>query len=97
MATPDLEAQTLFGWWKISSFRIEFQDGGERADTYGVDPLGHMVIERDRMMAILTSRERPDHDPTTLFQTVIAYSGSCRVEDGGKLIIKVDTAAFELA
>src|SRR6266545_3551833 len=55
-------------------------------------PYGHMVIERDRMMSILTSRERPNNDPTALFETMIAYSGSCRVEDGDKLIIKVDTA-----
>ena len=64
----------------------------ECADTYGVNPLGHMVIERDRMMSILTSRERPDNDSTALFETMIAYSGSCRIEDGDKLIIKVDTA-----
>jgi hypothetical protein len=31
-------------------------------------------------------------DPTALFETLIAYSGSCRVEDGDKLIIKADTA-----
>jgi hypothetical protein len=64
----------------------------ECVDTYGVNPLGHMVIERDRMMSILTSRERPDNDSTALFETMIAYSGSCRIEDGDKLIIKVDTA-----
>ena len=43
-------------------------------------------------MSILTSRERPDNDPTALFETMIAYSGSCRIADGDKLIIKVDTA-----
>jgi len=96
MAMPDVEAHveahTLLGWWKIVSLQVEFEDTGERTDTYGVDPLGHMVIERDRMMSILTSRERPNHDPTALFETMIAYSGACRVEDEDKLIIKVDTA-----
>jgi hypothetical protein len=92
MVKPNVKAHTLFGWWKISSFQVEFEDAGECADTYGANPLGHMVIERDRMMSILTSRERPDNDPTALFETMIAYCGSCRVEDGNKLIIKVDTA-----
>jgi hypothetical protein len=92
MAMPNVETHTLFGWWKILSFQVEFEDTGERADTYGVDPLGHMVIERDRVITILTSRERPSNDPTALFETMIAYSGSCRVEDENKLIIKVDTA-----
>jgi hypothetical protein len=92
MVKPDVEAHNLFGWWKVSSFHVEFEDGGECANTYGIDPLGHMVIERDRVMSILTSRERLDHDPKALFEAMIAYSGSCRVEDGDKLIVKVDTA-----
>jgi len=92
MAMSDIEAHPLFGWWKILSFQVEFEDAGERADTYGVEPLGHIVIERDRMMSILTSRERLNSDPAVLFETMIAYSGLCRVEDEDKLIIKVDTA-----
>ena len=44
------------------------------------------------MMSILTSRERPNTDPTALFETMIAYGGSCRVEDRNKFIIKVNTA-----
>jgi hypothetical protein len=92
MVRPDVTPHYLFGWWQISSCQVEFEDGGECANTYGVAPLGHMVIEPHRMMSILTSRERPDHDPTALFETMLAYSGSCRVEDGDKLVIKVDTA-----
>lgn len=89
---PVIETHPLFGWWKILSFQVEFKDTGELADTYGVEPLGHIVIERDRMMSILTARERRNSDPAGLFETMIAYSGICRVEDGGKLIIQVDTA-----
>ena len=44
------------------------------------------------MMSILTSRERPHNDPTALFATMIAYSGSCRIENEARLIIEVDTA-----
>ena len=66
MAKPDVKAHALFGWWKILSFQVEFEDSGECADTYGVNPLGHMVIERDRVMSILKSRERPNNDPTAL-------------------------------
>ena len=40
---PDVEAHMLFGWWKILSFQVEFEDAGERADTYGVNPLGHKL------------------------------------------------------
>ncbi|MCD5360086.1 MULTISPECIES: lipocalin-like domain-containing protein [Chromobacterium] len=89
---PDIQAQPLSGWWRIVSFQLEFQDTGECVDTYGRAPLGHIVIERDRIMSILTSQERPNHDPAALFEAMIAYSGLCRVEGEDKLIIQVDTA-----
>ena len=92
MSIVNVEAHTLFGWWKISSFRVEFEDTGERADIYGVDPSGHIVIEPGRIMSILTSRDRPNNDPRSLFETMIAYCGSYHVEGKDKLIIKVDTA-----
>ena len=82
----------LLGWWKITSFHVELEDSGERLNTYGIDPLGHIVVTDDRIMSILTSRERTDKDSAALFETMMAYSGSCRVEDDGKLVIRVDTA-----
>lgn len=82
----------LPGWWKITSFHVELEDTGECLDTYGVDPLGYIVIIDDRMMSILTSRERTDTDAAALFETMIAYSGSFRTEDDARLVIKVDAA-----
>jgi len=32
MVKPDVKARTLFGWWKILSFQVEFEDAGECAD-----------------------------------------------------------------
>jgi lipocalin-like protein len=87
-----LRLGALLGWWKIASFHVELEDTGECVETYGVDPLGHMVITGDRMMSILTSRERTDKDAAALFETMMAYSGSCRIEDEVRLVIKVDAA-----
>src|ERR1700692_3607966 len=53
---------------------------------------GYLVITDDRMMSILTSRERTDKDAAALFETMMAYSGSCRIEDEARLVIKVDAA-----
>ena len=92
MSAPALVRGALLGWWKITSFHVELEDTGECVDTYGVDPLGHMVITDDRMMSILTSRERTDKDAAALFETMMAYSGSCRIEDEVRLVIKVDAA-----
>jgi hypothetical protein len=83
----------LQGWWKIVSFHVEAQGSGERMSPYGGNPLGSVVFTGDRMAAILSSSERSDQDAAQ-FKTTMAYSGSCRVEDGGKLIVKVDAALF---
>ena len=93
MSASALVRGALLGWWKIASFHVELEDTGECVDTYGVDPLGHMVITDDRMMSILTSRERTDKDAAALFETMMAYSGSCRIEDEVRLVIKVDAAS----
>ena len=92
MAASALMRGTLLGWWNIASFYVELKDTGECTGTFGVDPLGHMVITEDRMMSILTSRERTDKDAAALFETMMAYSGCCRIEDEVRLVIKVDVA-----
>jgi hypothetical protein len=92
MSASALVRGALPGWWKIASFHVELEDTGECVDTYGVDPLGYMVITDDRMMSIITSRERTDKDAAALFETMMAYSGSCRIEDEVRLVIKVDAA-----
>jgi hypothetical protein len=48
MSASALVRGALLGWWKITSFHVELEDTGECVDTYGVDPLGHMVITDDR-------------------------------------------------
>ena len=58
MSAPALVRGALLGWWKITSFHVELEDTGECVDTYGVHPLGHMVITDDRMMSILTRAHR---------------------------------------
>jgi hypothetical protein len=92
MSASALVRNALMGWWNITSFHVELEDTGECVDSYGVDPLGHMVITDDRMMSILTSRVRSDKDAAALFETMMAYSGSCRIEDGVRLVIQVDAA-----
>jgi len=92
MSDSALVRSGLPGWWKITSFHVELEDTGERLDTFGHHPLGHLVVTDDRMISILTSNERAGKDAAGLFETMIAYAGSCHLEDAGKLVIKVDSA-----
>ena len=92
MSASALVRGALPGWWNVTSFHVELEDTGECVDAFGVQPLGQLVITDDRMMSILTSRERADKGAAALFETMIAYSGSCRIEDDARLVIKVDAA-----
>ena len=69
MPASALVRGALLGWWKITSFHVELEDTGECVDTYGIDPLGHMAITDDRMMSILTSRDRADKGAAALFES----------------------------
>lgn len=92
MAGADSEVCRLFGWWRIVSFQLEFEDTKQLLQPYGAEPHGHLVIESGRMISILTSGQRTNDEPAALFESMIAYSGTCRIEDEDKLIVKVDTA-----
>ena len=82
----------LQGWWKIVSFHVETQDGGERMFPYGDKPLGSVVFAGGRMAAILSSSKRADEDAAR-FKTTMAYPGAYRIEDGRKLVVEVDAAS----
>lgn len=92
MTTPAIGRGALPGWWRIISFHLEFEDSDQRLNLFGVDPLGHVVIVDDRIVSIITSRDRADKDDASLFETMMAYSGAYHVEDEVKLVIKVDAA-----
>lgn len=92
MTTPAIGRGALPGWWRIISFHLEFEDSDQRLNLFGVDPLGHVVISDDRIMSIITSRDRAGKDDASLFETMMAYSGAYHVEDEVKLVIKVDAA-----
>ena len=90
----DLEKQ-LFGVWKIESIYTENR-AGERKKSYGERPNGYSILTREKLMTIIITtpdREVPitDADRNAAFTSMIAYSGSYRVEDD-RFITNVDTS-----
>jgi hypothetical protein len=73
---------------------FELTDTGESMDMYGPEPLGYLIITADgRFMVIETVRERQnDADNASLFKSMMAYSGHCRVLDDNRFVISVDVA-----
>ena len=86
----------LLGSWRVVSYELEFQDGGERVRPLGPHPNGYVIFGADgRMMAYLEAAgrtaPRSDEDRAAAYRTLNAYTGRYRVE-GSKWITRVDGA-----
>ena len=86
----------IVGSWRVVSYELEFQDGGERRFPLGRQPNGYLVFGADgRMMAYLEAdarkAPRTDEERSAAYRTLMAYTGKYRVQ-GDKWITKVDGA-----
>jgi hypothetical protein len=64
---------------------------------YGPEPLGYFILTAEgRLMVIETVRDRQppqnDVDNASLFKSMLAYSGHCRVLDNNRFVTNVDVA-----
>jgi hypothetical protein len=89
----------LVGSWELDSLYRQRSDGS-REMLYGERPAGRLTYTADGVVhAILVSEDRPrppsaeipDADKVSLFQTVVAYSGTYRLE-GDQVIHTVDVS-----
>lgn len=84
----------VIGLWRLVSARLEDLNTGEVEDPYGPDPLGYLLVAPGgRIMSFLTSKEPAADDPAALFNSMMAYSGTYRI-DGDRWITTVDIAWF---
>jgi Lipocalin-like domain len=86
----------IVGTWKLVSVVYEDTQSKERTPVYGEHPKGIQIATPDgRWLALMTAEGRPvpktDADRARALQTMIAYTGRYRVEDG-KVITKVEAA-----
>ena len=91
------DCNSLIGIWKLKSIQFELADTGEIADVFGPNPSGYLMNTAEgRMMALLMRSDRvppkEDSDGSTLFKTMMAYTGNCRIEGDDKFITNVDLA-----
>jgi len=88
--------QKIVGTWKLVSVAYEDQATRERTNVYGEHPKGIQIATPDgRWLALMTAENRPvpksDADRAQALQTMIAYTGRYRVENG-QVITKVEAA-----
>src|SRR5262245_16135321 len=94
-ATSELDQPV--GAWRLQSVHNTFSDTGERIAPYGENPVGRMVFEPGGRIMFLfgaAGRQAPqdDSDRSSLFDSIVAYTGTVRVDGPGRLITTVDLA-----
>jgi hypothetical protein len=91
------DRQSLVGTWQVVSFEAVSPKTGEREPARGEHPSGYTIFTPEGRMSVLITnagRKAPstDRDRTDLFQSMVAYTGTYRIE-GDKWTTKVDVAA----
>ncbi len=95
-STINWRFKSLLGVWKLLSFEIENRDTGQRLPRFGDAPRGRLILlSSGQMMGLLTGGGRclptSDLERVAAFQSMIAYSGTFRVE-GDEWITTVDVS-----
>lgn len=97
VASDDVELRRkIVGTWKLVSVLYEDQASKETTPVYGEHPSGvQIATPQGRWLALMTAQNRivpkTDLERAQALQTMIAYTGRYRVEDG-KVITKVEAA-----
>jgi len=77
----------------VEGFFVQFEDSDERDEPYGKNPLGHVVITEERLIAVITGAERAmDATAQGLFDSMMAYSGRYRMQGDDCFVTTVDSA-----
>ena len=87
----------VVGTWEVVSLEAVSPATGEREPARGEHPSGYTIFTPEGRMSVLITndgRKAPntDQDRAALFQSMVAYTGTYRIE-GDKWTTKVDVAA----
>ncbi len=90
------ERSPVQGVWKLVSYDVEVQTSGEKLPVMGQHPTGYVIFTPEsRVWFVLTGEGRKpaktDQERAELLSTLIAYTGTYRVE-GDKWTTKVEVA-----
>jgi len=91
------DRSSVVGTWEVVSFEMVSPTTGAREAIRGNKPPGYTIFTPEgRMMVLITNEGRKapttDQDRADLFQSMVSYTGTYRVE-GDKWTTRVDVAA----
>ena len=92
------DSHKVLGTWRLISYETEVQATGEKEPAMGQNPTGYVVFNAEgRVFLVLTGESRKpaktSQERAELFATLIAYTGTYRVE-GDKWTTMVDVASI---
>lgn len=96
-------ANPLLGTWKLQSFVTEYEDDGERVESFGARPDGYLSYGADGRMYVIVvcgNRQPPvgiaptDAEKVRLFGELGAYAGTYTIE-GNMVRHRVDISWIE--
>src|SRR5271156_4049549 len=95
--SEESDLSPLVGSWRLKSCKSTFSDTGERTEPYGANPVGSMVLAASGRIVFLfgKSDRRPpasDLDRASLFNSLMAYTGTVRRDGATRLVTTVDLA-----
>ena len=90
------DGSKVLGTWKLVSYETEVQATGEKEPAMGQNPTGYVVFNAERRVFLVVTGEgrkpaKTSQERAELFATLIAYTGTYRVE-GDKWTTKVEVA-----
>ena len=95
MPALDMVVARLAGSWRLLSHGTTFTDTKEHLEIFGSKPDGRMVLTptgRIMFLFMKPNRQSPksDVDRAALFNEMIAYSGTVRMDGPGRFITTID-------
>ncbi len=104
MKSCGVNADELYGTWRLLSFVRRDVDTKEEETPYGKAPVGYLSLGRDgRMLTLIVRDDRPKpvdlakittQEQLELFKSMVAYGGSFKLE-GDRFITDVDISSNE--
>ena len=78
---------TLYGWWALTSFVLETQGFVGQQRPWGEKTFGRLVLSPDGQIMVMIlfgdrTPGRSEADHAALFRSMLAYTGTYRVEEG---------------
>lgn len=84
-AAADEVPAELLGSWKLTAYRLNYVNDHTSKDYYGDNPRGYYIFTKNRLMVLLTPRERKfpesEAEAAKMLKNLTAYTANYKADD----------------